>query len=185
MVHRSDVIVTGVGLALLAASVGLAVHAHAVGARAGVTTLGAVPIADPPVTQVRLVRPGQFALLSMGDTVRVAFANGGAVQLTGLGPAFPSPSPDTAPPTSGPGTMQVAITGQAGVVTLDARQFVGTNELGQAVRLHATAPTRVTVRPGQHAVLSLEGVFITGDGALSYLPANRPAVTWDFSVELD
>jgi hypothetical protein len=153
------------------------------GAAATNNRLGAFPIANAPPTHMIEVRPGHFALLSMGETIEMVLP-GGRVRLTGLGPSFPAHKVGTLPPASAMGSAEVDAVGEAGTVTLGARQFVGTDEQGQPVALRVT-PFSVTLQSGQHATMRVAGTFTAGDGALSFVVAGHPLVTWDFSVELD
>ena len=105
-------------------------------------------------------------------------------RLTGLGPNFRTPKPGVFLPDASVGQATVDVLGEKGTVMLKAREFIGSNEQGKPVALDGS-PSSVTLTPGQHAVLHLSGTFTAGNGALSFIVAGVPMVTWDFSVELD
>src|ERR1039457_2931952 len=69
--------------------------------------LGSFPIANPPPPMTRLLRPGHFALVTMGDTVEILLPGGGRARLTGLGPSFPSPQAGVPLPRSAMGSADV------------------------------------------------------------------------------
>lgn len=148
---------------------------------------GSYPVATPPadVRATPTVSPGQYSLVAAGVPVRAALADGGSAVLTALGPEVTLPTPAPArPPDSAPGVLTVRVNADRGSVAVSGQQFVLLDETRAPVPLRAEPPD-VRAVLGSPAELRLSAQLGGGHTTLTWQPAGRPLVTWDFVVELD
>jgi len=129
------------------------------------------------------------ALAIQGNTVAVHLPGSGKVLVTAVGPEVPEEGEFPVPATS-PCTFVVTFARASRAVPIDPADFTVIDEEGH---LHHPkligmegGPPPADVPAGETVSLKVHGVFPTGDGGLRWAPAGgRPAVTWDFDVEID
>lgn len=122
----------------------------------------------------------------MGDPVVVTVGDS-TVLVTATGPDLPGVGRQPAggtPPAALPGTITLTAQAGQGSSVIRAADLSVTDELGHSV---ATSPdvATITATPGKSVALRLSAVFAAGHQTLTWHPAGRPAVTWDYEVELD
>lgn len=148
---------------------------------------GAYPVATPPaeVRQTPLATPGGYQLVAAGVPVRVEQADGSAAVVQVMGPnlRLASAGP-TGPVQHAQGVLTVTATSTAGAVDLKASSFLALDQKQHRFPLHADVAT-ATATPGSPATIRLSADFDAGHTTLTWQPAGRPLVTWDFVVELD
>ncbi|MEU1624851.1 hypothetical protein ABZ746_05775 [Streptomyces sp. NPDC020096] len=147
--------------------------------------LGRVPIPTAPASPVvPTASPGHAQLVAMGDAVGVSTGSDQA-QITAAGPDLRLPSTASGrPPASAPGTITVTVHPVSGTTTLRADDLTITDELGHSVHFTSDRPT-ADASQGQAAVLHLAATYAAGHSTITWKPAGKPLVTWDFEVELD
>ncbi|MFD1719954.1 hypothetical protein [Amnibacterium endophyticum] len=157
--------------------------------RAGVAAhSGAYPVAAASAapTTVPTVRPGGYALVAAGDPVDVHLPHAD-LRLTVAGPDVDVPTPPPGQPISGtsaPGVLTVTAVAVRGSTAISSAQFLGLDEDQDRFALR-TDRRSGTASPGHPVTLHLRSRFATGHTTLSWRPAGRPLVTWDFTIEID
>lgn len=148
-----------------------------------------LPKTSLPKERIAQASASHRVLAIQGETVAVQLP-GGRVLATAVGPEVPREGESPVPPTS-PCTFVVTFAAASVAVPLDPGAFTLVDDLGrirhpQVTAMNGGAPPS-EIRPGQTVSLKLHDVLPTGDGGLSWAPdgAARPAVSWDFIVEVD
>jgi hypothetical protein len=147
-----------------------------------------LPRATLPVGRIVAASLARPALAIEGDTVAVRLA-GASVYTTAVGPSVPESGRFPVPRTS-PCTFVVTLARTSGAIPIVPTQFTITDEQGHLHRPRVTPihggkpPSRIM--PGKPVSLEIYAVLPTGSGSLSWAPeSRRPAVSWDFDVEID
>ena len=144
-----------------------------------------VATAPPQVLATPVVSDGHYQLVAAGEPVVVRRAGG----VTVVDAAGPDLSPvavaaGQAPVQQAPGTLTVTVRPDSGRLDLQAAGFVALDEAKNRIPLRADRASSSSA-PGHPATLRLSAVFPAGHTTLTWQPAGKPLVTWDFMVELD
>jgi len=148
---------------------------------------GHYPIATaaPQVLATPVVSDGHYQLVAAGEPVVVRRAGAVAV----VDAAGPDLSPvavaaGQAPVQHAPGTLTVTVRPESGRLDVQAAGFLALDEAKNRIPLRADRASS-SVAPGHPGTLRLRAVFPAGHATLTWQPAGKPLVTWDFMVELD
>jgi len=148
---------------------------------------GHYPVATAPqqVLATPVVSDGHYQLVAAGEPVVVRRAGAVAV----VDAAGPDLSPvavaaGQAPVQHAPGTLTVTVRPDSGRLDVQAAGFLALDEAKNRIPLRADR-TSSSGAPGHPATLRLSAVFPAGHTTLTWQPAGKPLVTWDFTVELD
>ncbi len=144
-----------------------------------------VATAPPQVLATPVVSDGHYQLVAAGEPVVVRRAGAVAV----VDAAGPDLSPvavaaGQAPVQHAPGTLTVTVHPSSGRLEVAAASFLALDEARNRIPLRADR-TSSSGAPGHPATLRLTAVFPAGHTTLTWQPAGKPLVTWDFTVELD
>jgi hypothetical protein len=129
---------------------------------------------------------------AIGTRIRSAAA---AAAATPAAAAAATPAPAAAAAVAAPSqtscTFTVTLSRASGTVTLSPSSFAIVDEIGQVhrpivgTRSGALPPSQI--HPGQTVALTIRSVLPVGGGRITWAPASssRPAVAWDFDVEIN
>ncbi len=148
---------------------------------------GHYPVASPPPEALTTptASKGHYQLVAAGEPVIVHRA-GAVAAVDVAGPDInPLPATQGQPPAQqAPGTLTVTVRPSSGRLDVAAANFLGLDQAQNRIALHADRPL-VHADPQHPATLRLSAVFVAGHTTVTWQPAGRPLVTWDFVVELD
>ncbi len=144
-----------------------------------------VATAPPQVLAIPVVSDGHYQLVAAGQPVVVRRA--GAVALVEA--AGPELNPvavaaGQAPVQHAPGTLTVTVRPRSGRLDVQAAGFLALDGAKNRIALRADRAA-VSADPQHPATMHLRAVFPAGHTTLTWQPAGKPLVTWDFVVELD
>jgi hypothetical protein len=89
-------------------------------------------------------------------------------------------------PATTPSTFTVTFAHASGSVPLSPAAFTIRDEFGHLHRPRVDgAPPTLAVPVGRLVTLTISAVLPTGNGQLTWTPAGKPVVSWDFDVEVD
>jgi hypothetical protein len=147
-----------------------------------------LPKAKVQVNRIVSASPGHPALAIQGDSVRVGLAQGHLLA-TAVGPETPEQGKFPVPATS-LCTFVVTFSSVSGTIPISQRAFAFLDEDGHVRHPRVTAldggPAPSAITPGRPVSLKVYDVLPTGDGGLTWTPTgDKPAVAWDFDVEID
>lgn len=146
----------------------------------------AIATPQPRNSAVPTATAGGYQVVAAGDPVRVELPGADLLaQVSGPDVQLPTPVPGQ-PLTAqdAPGVLTVSLTAASGSLDVPSSSFLGLDEERRPIALESDTD-RVTVTPGHPATVHLSARFSSGHTTLSWQPAGRPVVTWDFVVEID
>jgi hypothetical protein len=170
--------------------------------RAAVSTYGGYPTwlpqKKPPavntILHASLSHPQLDAI--EGNTMEVALPSGVEVEITAVGPSFPTwvaaaaQAGTLSEGSAVPATFTVTVIARRGTVPLWAAAFSILSAAGQllhpAISGPGGKPAPATLRAGQHLNLTVNAKLTEGDGSLRWAPAGAQVVSgWLYQLELD
>jgi len=143
-----------------------------------------VATAPPEVLATPVVSDGHFQLVAAGEPVVVRCAGAVAVVEAARPDLTPVSVAGQPPVQHAAGTLTVTVRPSSGSLRVPAAGFLALDQAKNQIPLRADRASS-TADARHPATVRLSAVFPAGHTTLTWQPAGKPLVTWDFMVELD